>query len=211
MHADEPFTVLFVGALLLAIGGAARLFFHFGQRAGAPPSLTDHSPPRSTAPRLGSRSPPRVRVALLLFACLSLLGMAAALSHERRLDAAVTVSSFAQLRAAVAAAGSAQTVIEVDGDLTWTSGDGMDNSESIVEVNSGQNVLIRGSGEARSVLDAAASSSSMRRLFFVSAGGTLEISNLVLRNGYAASLDSGRAFLLLARCGTRVEEGLSAG
>ena len=104
------------------------------------------------------------------------------------------VHSFKQLREAVAAAptdGSTQTdkFIEIDGDLpAWTSGDGMDDTASIVVVKPGQNVQIRGTSTiARSLLDAQGSSSSQRRFFDVESGAVLELSNLSLRRGYTVS------------------------
>ena len=140
--------------------------------------------------------PPIISVCLIVSAMALLSGTAsAALSvggstspdQARRLNP-VTVSTFSALRAAINSAPSdgTQTIIEVAGNLTWT--DGMDDSYSIAVVNSGQNVLIRGTDQQpRITLDAQGSSSSKRRFFEIKSGATLELSLLKLRKGYLAS------------------------
>ena len=114
--------------------------------------------------------------------------------HSRKLSS-VTVSSFKQLRDLVANAptNGAETIFDIEGDqMEWTTGDGQDDTDSnrgsIVVVNYGANVLIRGSDDqTRTILDAKASDSSRRRFFDIKEGATLEISNLRLQNGYVAS------------------------
>ena len=118
---------------------------------------------------------------------------AAAMSSKaaRHLNA-VAVASFKELRAAINAAptNGEQTTIEIEGDLpAWTSDDGMDSENSIIILSSGKNIMIRGVGAARSVLDAQGSGSSQRRHFYIETGAKLEISHIVLQNGYAASPD----------------------
>ena len=147
-----------------------------------------------------SRRNARFRKCLTFLVCVGLLCSTTAKSnkvtrlHTRKLSS-VTVSSFKQLRDAVANAPTdgTQTIIDIEGDqMEWASGDGQDDTDpnfgSIVVVNSGANVVIRGSNDqTRTILDAKASSSSKRRFFKINEGATLEISNLMLQNGYVAS------------------------
>ena len=113
---------------------------------------------------------------------------------KRRLDP-IYVQTFDALRTAVANAptdGETQTVVKIDGDLdAWTTSDGVDKideySNTIVQVNAGQHVIVQGTGSSISTLDAAASGSSRRRLFVIESGGTLEIENLKLTKGYVVN------------------------